>query len=239
MKYSDSDAYIIERGGRRTSGRRRRSGAGRAAGILIAVLLLLTAAICLLVVFLPRIGNKNTAVGASATAGKTYYFLCTEQTDERIQAIAASQNAIERGGGGYIYNDGKYKIIAAVYAKESDVKTLVTVNVNSFYFSLSLPGGEYSSGDKAILDYLTGEWFDTLSTAATELDRANITEAAAEYAVKTACDRLRDLALNANSEKLKNAIGAISYSTPQYQTVLSYIRYIHVQYVVAAISALI
>lgn len=239
MRYSQNDAYIIERGGRTRQSRRRRGGASRAAGILIAVLLLLTAAICLLVVFLPRIGNKNTAVGASATAGKTYYFLCTAETDERLSAIASAQNAIERGGAGYIYNDGKYKIIAAVYNKETDVKTLVTVNANSFYFSLSLPSGEYKSGDKAVVEYLTGEWFDTLLTAATELDRANITEAAAEYAVQSACSRLRDLAYKANSEKLKNAITACTFSPPQNQTVLSYIRYIHVQHVVATISALI
>lgn len=238
MRYSQNDAYIIERGGRRSSARKRRGGAGRAAGILIAVLLLLTAAICLLVVFLPRLNNGSTTANASATVGKTYYFLCTTETDERLQAIASSQNASERGGAGYIYNDGKYKIIAAVYNKESDVKTLVTVNANSFYFSLDLAGGEYASGDKAVLDYLSGEWFDTLSTVATELDRGNTTEAAAEYAVKAACDNLCDLALSANSEKLKNAIAACGYSLPNTQTVLSYIRYIHVQYVVSVISAL-
>lgn len=238
MRYSQNDAYIIERGGRKKSRNKRRGGAGPA-GILIAVLLILTAAICLLVVFLPRVGNKNTAANATATPGKTYYFLCTSEAEDRMSAISSSQYAIERGGAGYIYNDGKYKIIAAVYAKETDVKTLVSVNVNSFYFSLNLPGGEYNSGDKAVIDYLTGEWFDTLLTAATELDRGNITEAAAEYAVKAACDNLRDLALKANSEKLKHAITACTYSPPQTQTVLSYIRYIHVQFVVGAYSALI
>lgn len=239
MRYSQNDAYIIERGGRSRQSRRRRGGAGRAAGILISVLLILTAAICLLVVFLPRLNSNSSAANASVTAGKTYYFLCTAETEERLSAITSSQYAIERGGAGYVYNDGKYKIIAAVYAKESDVKTLVSVNANSFYFSLNLPGGEYASGDRTVIDYLVGEWFDTLSTAATELDRANITEAAAEYAVKAACDKLRDLALKANSEKLKNAIGSCAYSPSQSQTVLSYIRYVHVQYVVSAISALI
>ncbi|MDE6294308.1 MAG: hypothetical protein K2L88_06795, partial [Clostridiales bacterium] len=207
--------------------------------ILIAVLLLLSAAICLLVALLPRMNRGSTTANASVTAGKTYYFLCTAETDERLSALASSQNAIERGGAGYVYNDGKYKIIAAVYNKETDVKTLVTVNANSFYFSLSLPSGEHKSGDKAVIEYLTGEWFDTLLTAATELDRANIKEAAAEHAVETACNRLRDLAYKANSEKLKNAITVCTYSPPQTQTVLSYIRYIHVQYVVATISALI
>ena len=235
MQYDDQ-AYIIRRGGSKAQSRSR-GGAKRAAGILIAVLLLLTAAICLLVVFLPRMGG-SASVGASATVGKTYYFLCTTETDERVSGLLSAQNTMERGGAGYLYNDGKYKIVAAVYAKESDVKTLVTVNPNSFYFSLSIPSGNYSGGDKATIDFLYGEWFDTLSTAATELDRGNITEAAAEHAVRRACDKLRNLAFGAKSEKLKSAILSCEYSPPPTQTVLSYIRYIHVQFIVSAFGAL-
>ncbi|MCH5155375.1 MAG: hypothetical protein J1F69_02105 [Clostridiales bacterium] len=233
MRYSDS-AYIIQRGGRKAV--RRRGGARKAAGILIAVLLLLTAAICLLVVFLPRAGVGS--VSASETLGKTYYFLCTSEAEERTQALLYAQDTKERGGGGYLYNDGKYKIIAAVYNSESDVKTLVTVNPNSFYFSLSIPSGNYSGGDKAVLKYLSGEWFNTLSTASTELDRGNITEAAAEYAATRACKKLRDLALSASSEKLKSAVISCEYSPLSTQTVLSYIRYIHVQFVISVLSAL-
>lgn len=233
MRYSQSDAYIIERGGRKN--RRRGGGAGRAAGILIAVLLLLTAAICLLVVFLPRAGNKS--VDAPATVGKTYYFLCTAETDDRTQAVLSAQNAMERGGAGYLYNDGKYRIIAAVYSRESDVKTLVTVNADSFYFSLGLPGGNYKQEDKAVINYLTGEWFDTVSAAATELDRGNLTQAAAEYAVTRACAQLRNLAYKA-TEKLKTSILSCTYSQPNTQSVLSYIRYINVQFVLSAYFAL-
>ena len=238
MRYSENDAYIIQRGGgRRTSGRRR-GGARRAAGILISVLLLLTAAICLLVVFLPRAGGGKS-VGASATiGGKTYYFLCTAETEDRTQSLLHAKNAMDRGGAGYIYNDGKYRIIAAVYARESDVKTLVTVNADSFYFSLNIRGGDYASGDKAVIEYLTGEWFSVVSAASTELDRGNITESAAEYAVASACDKLRGLAENAKSYRLKSALASCTYDPPQSQTVLSYIRYVNVQYVVSVISAL-
>lgn len=239
MRYSDSDAYIIERGGRKaSSGRRRRRGGGRAAGVLVAVLLFLTAAICLLVVFLPRLSKSGSAVGAPVLSGKTYYFLCTAETENRSQALTMSHSTAERGGGGYIYNDGKYRIVAAVYSKESDVKTLVTVNTDSFYFSLGLGSGEYSSEDTALLNYLNGEWFDTLSTAATELDRGNITESAAEFAARRACDSLRELALNARSEKLKNAVCACIYDPEQSQSVLSYIRYIHVKMLISALCAL-
>lgn len=236
MRYSENDAYIIQRGGRRTSARRR-GNARRSAGILISVLLLLTAAICLLVVFLPRTGGKS--VGASAAAGgKTYYFLCTAETEDKTQSLLSAKNTTDRGGAGYVYNDGKYRIIAAVYDRESDAKTLVTVNADSFYFSLTLHGGNYSGGDKAVLDYLTGEWFDSVSSAAAELERGNITESAAEYAVMRACDKLRSLAERAKSAKLKSSVLSCAYDPPQSQTVLSYIRYVNVQYVVSVISAL-
>ncbi|MDE5562632.1 MAG: hypothetical protein K2J01_03700 [Clostridiales bacterium] len=237
MRYSENDAYIIQRGGRRSSSRKR-GGPRRSAGILITVLLLLTAAICLLVVFLPRMGGGKS-VGASASVdGKTYYFLCTAETEDKTQCLLFAKNASDRGGAGYVYNDGKYRIIAAVYAKESDVKTLVTVNADSFYFSLTLQGGDYASGDKAVIEYLTGEWFSVVSAASTELDRGNITESAAEYAVSSACDKLRGLAENANSTKLKAAILSCRYEPPQSQTVLSYIRYVNVEFIVSAISAL-
>lgn len=238
MRYSENDAYIIQRGGRRSSSRRR-GGPRKSAGILISVLLLLTAAICLLVVFLPRMGSGNKSVNASTTVdGKTYYFLCTAETEDKTQCLLSAQNAMGRGGAGYVYNDGKYRIIAAVYNKESDVKTLVTVNADSFYFSLTLRGGDYASGDKAVIEYLTGEWFSVVSAASTELDRGNITESAAEYAVSSACDKLRGLAENAKSDRLKSAVLSCTYDPPQSQTVLSYIRYVNVQYMVSVISAL-
>ena len=236
MRYGEN-AYIINRGGRKAVRRRSGGGAGRPVGVIIAVLLLMTAAICLLVVFLPRFKAGAAQSASASVGGKTYYFLCTAETEERLQGMLSAQNAMERGGAGYLYNDGKYKVVAAVYAKESDVKTLVTVNADSFYFSRVIPGGNYSEGDRAVINYLTGEWFDTLLLSATELDRGNITESAAEFAAFGACEKLKSLAFKAG-EKLKSAILACRYSPPQTQSVLSYIRYIHVQYVVTVLGAL-
>lgn len=233
MRYGDN-AYIINRGGRRA---RKQNGARRTAGVLIAVLLLLTAVICLLVVFLPRVRLGGSASASIAAGGKTYYFLCTAETDERLQGVLSAQNAMERGGAGYLYNDGKYKVVAAVYKNESDVKTLVTVNADSFYFSLGIPSGNYSDGDRAVINYLTGEWFDTLSVAATELDRGNTTESAAEFAAFRACEKLKSLALKA-SDRLKTAVISLEYSPPQTQSVLSYIRFVHVKYILTVLGAL-
>lgn len=221
---------------RRGARRRRSRRGGRSAGILVTALLLLTAVTCLLVVFLPR-GKASTAV--TAVSGKTYYFLCTAETEEKNAALVAAQSAAERGGAGYLYNDGKYKVVAAVYERESDAKTLVSVNADSFYFAYGLPKSDYASSDKKVLDYLIGDWFNTVYTAATELERGNTTESAAEHAVMAACDKLTGYALNAASERLKRAVIACAYDPPQSRTVLSYIRYINVSTVLSTITALI
>ena len=149
MSEYDSGAYFVRRGGRRN---RNRNGSGRsrrAAGVLITVLLILTAAICALVALLPRLST----VGAPAPDfdGKTFYMLAIGRATDREQAQTMAQYAVERGGAGYIYNDGEYKIVAAVYDKESDAKTLTSVNENSYYFELTVPKCNIADADARVV----------------------------------------------------------------------------------------
>ncbi|MCH5165571.1 MAG: hypothetical protein J1G01_04135 [Clostridiales bacterium] len=238
MKDEDfANAYLVSRRYRsRSETRYRKRKPRRAAGVLIAVLLLLTAGICLLVVFLPKM---TASVGAAPVfKGKTFYMLATAKVSSRTEALIAAQSAAERGGGGYIYNDGEYRIIAAAYDRESDAKTLVSVNADSHYFALTVPSSS-KSGDKRVLEYIVGDWFLTVTTAAAELDRGNITESAAEHAVAVACRKLCALADNAESAYLKHAVtGVCDIGIQTNRTVLSYIRYVQVAVLVAAHTAL-
>ncbi len=236
MKDNQSGAYFVSRRTLRDTPRRKRRGSHRAAGVLIAVLLLLTAGICLLVVFLPE-RSESTGVSAGF-GGKTYYFLATAETDEKVQALTSAQYAAERGGAGYIYNNGKYRIVASAYEREADVKTLVEVNADSHYFSLTFANSSYAKGDKRVLECLTGEWFSTVFTAASELDRGNITEAAAEHAVKKASGKLRKLAYSAESDRLKTAVVSVSLECPASRSVLSFIRYVNVGMLISVYDAL-
>ena len=240
MKDEQSGAYLVSRNyrARRTTHYRNRRRPRRAAGVLIAVLLLLTAGICLLVVFLPRLSAVG-AGGAVGFKGKTYYMLATAEVTDRTEALIAAQTAAERGGAGYIYNNGSYHIVAAAYEREADAKTLVSVNANSHYFALALPAAECGAGDRRALEYLTGEWFTTVDTAATELDRGNISDAAAERAVFDACMELSDRTYGADTKKLQRALAsATEYSSPQSRSVLSYIRYVQTNVIVSAHNAL-
>ena len=226
MKDEGSGAYLFTRS--QTRPRQKRS-ARRAAGMLIAMLMVLSAGVILLVVFLPP-RSSSTSQAVSAFAGKTYYFMYTSESTDKAQAALSAADTSSRGGAGYVFNDGTYKIVAAVYARESDVKTIVSVNPESAYFSVTLNAAK----DSAALDYLCGEWFDTVYLASAELDRGNITEAAAEHAVSVACDKLVSLA-ESSDPKIKRALLNVRYDFPSTVSVLSRIRYI-VADVLASVS---
>lgn len=230
MREDSSGAYLFSRSQPRS--RQKRRSARRAAGMLIAALLLLTAGVCLLVVFLPRGGQAPAS--ATHAVEKTFYFLYTSECTDRTQAVASAASTSERGGAGYIHNDGTYKTVAAVYARESDVKTLVTVNPESAYFSLSL--GKLSAAERKTAEYICGEWFDTMYLAATELDRGNVTESAAERAVAVACSKLARLVVQ-SSVRMELALPNSKYEFTDRRTVLSNIRYITADVIISAFCA--
>lgn len=229
--------YIISRRPRRSEKYRDPRRPKRAAGALIIVLLLLTAGICALVWLLP--GLTQTVGGSPSFDGKTFYFLATAKTDERVQALTAAQAASDRGGAGYIYNDGDYRIVAAVYDRESDVKTLVSVNADSHYFALEYPKLDCTDGERRVLEYLTGEWFSSVFAVVTELDRGNISDAAAEYTVFDCCRRLEKLARECADGALKSALlSSVDASAQGSRTTLSFLRLIHVRAILSAYVAL-
>lgn len=234
MREYESGAYIVSRrsGGRSGRNKRpRRSGGG--AALLFAVLIFLTVAICLLIVFLPKIKfGEKTVSGTPTFSGKTFYALAVGESDDYKTAAVFATDTANRGGAGYLYNSGSYSAIAAVYERESDAKALAELNENAHYFSVSLPKTSCGEGDKAVLDYLAGDFFGAVDTAAVELDRGNATEAAADYAVKNAFKKLLILGQNAESESLKIAIEQTcdyNLQNAGNRTVLSYIRFMTVR----------
>lgn len=231
MSEYHSGAYFVRRGGRSGKGK-------RAAGILIAVLMLLTAAICLLVVFLPKL--TAATVGADGFGGKRFYFLATGKYEDRSDALFASQDAINRGGAGYIYNDGAYNVIASVYDSESDAKALASVNENSYYFEISVPKLDTGNeSDLAALKFLTGEWFSAVQTAADELQRGNATEAQAENAAVEACFKLSVFAESVGLPALGSALERASEcECPKDMPLLAYLRYVHVRAISLVVKAL-
>lgn len=244
MREYESGAYIVSRRGGRRSGRNNKSPKRNrgAAGALVGALIFLTVAICLLVLFLPKLqGVGKTVSGKPSFGGKTYYALAMGKSTDYQTAAAFAQDTANRGGAGYLYNNGSYSAVAAVYERESDAKALSELNENSHYFSITIPKAECGAGDKKLLDYLCGDFFATVDRAATELDRGNADEASADYAAARAFAELMRYGQNAETSVLKAAIErTCDYDIASIggRSVLSYIRFTTVRVIVAVSESL-
>ena len=199
--------------------------------MLIVLLLLLTAGIVFLAVILPRLPTKEKQVGASAFSGRTFYLLSVGRSDEYLIAATYAQDAVSRGGGGYIYNDGRYHAIAAAYARESEAKALADINDGAYYLTIDIPQTDNET-DAAVVKYVCGDFFTELSDAAVALDRGTITEAAADYIVFEAVMRLNNLTDGNMSLDVDYERGGGGRNQ------LSYIRYIIVKALVGVYDGL-
>lgn len=215
---------------RRSARKRKRYGAG----ILIVVLLLLTAGICALAVMLPKITDVGAPPVQTGFSGRSFYVLSTGECDELTEARLLAKDTADRGGAGYLFNDGKYRVVAAVYSREADAKLLSGVNENSYYFELKLPA-VVGVGDSKALEYFAGEWFETVANAAGDLERGKITEAAAEFAVTSAVNKLSVAACSCETPAIGSAMTPFE---PVGTTVLNRIRYIQARAVADVYFAL-
>lgn len=220
-----SGAYFISK-------RRRRGGGRRGVGVLIVMLTLLTAGICLLAVFLPSSSSASPASGQVKNCDAAFYFLCTFEDGDRTVAYDNALSAAARGGAGYLYNDGSYKVVAAVYRREEDANALAAVNDGATCVKCAF---KYTADgkDKKALEYVTGEWFDTMYNAATGLERGSLTDAEADRQASAACMKLLRYADSVKNAQLARALTtAGEYSVPTGRTLKSYLRYVAVRAVV-------
>ncbi len=202
----------------------------------MTVLLVLTAGICLLAVFLPRMSEVSDS---PKFGGETFYFLATAETTERTTAYEGAQSAAARGGAGFVYNDGSYKVIAAAYRNEADAKSLAAVNDGAFVVVFSIPPCSLGERDCATLEYVAGKFFDVMYDAATQLERGTMTDAAAELKAQAACRELVGLGDATESAALARAVvSSGEYNVPNGRTLSSYIRFLAVRALVNVADAL-
>lgn len=213
MDSENSSAYIINRRGKSV---RERRGGGKKAGALIAALIILSAVICLLVVFIPR--AHAVSKSSEKSGGTKIFALCMGEFDGRPEAELCAKDTGERGGAGYVYNDGKYRVIAALYLSEQDAAAVAKVNEGASYFAIEFPLIDCDGEQSKALDYFFGEWFSALSNSAAQLEKGEITQANAEFAARSACKKLRNLCVGALD-------GVCEMGEAGEKSVLSFIRY--------------
>ena len=124
--YYGDEPHIIQKRPQNRRGYRSNYGKNRGRGLRVFLVLAVFAII-------PVAATYAFLSKTEVVAGKTYrvkaetrYFLVTGTYDSIADANLAAAIVKERGGAGYIFNDGKFRIVAAVY---KDKKTAETVAV--------------------------------------------------------------------------------------------------------------
>ncbi len=87
-------------------------------------------------------GNDDNKI---TVAEKTWHFVIVHERNEIVDAELAAVDVRERGGGGYILNDGSYKIAASVYGTNAAAIAVSNGIDGSTVLSVRIPKTQLSS----------------------------------------------------------------------------------------------
>lgn len=223
--YGTERPYIIEKP---------RLSVRRSGRILGAVVLLAVAAVIGVFVW------RHFAGSGITVKGRTFYAVYTSETSVESEAQSAAAVMKAAGGSGYIYNDGTYKIVAAVYPDASSADTvaerLTGEGMQAARLELEVPRMRLDFPDETVrarlgeaVYYTYGELYDLLYDMSVELDEQRLSESAAvrliaQYREKAAeyAEYIAGLAEADPADKtltgLKNAYAAVTGALSDIQS---------------------
>ena len=125
----------------------------------MVILLSLIALFC--AVFYPFESNGKTHLKS-----KTWHYVTVRFSTEHLESELASENVKEKGGGGFILNDGTFVITATVFENESDAKSVASKIENGKVYSLTVPQisvSEQKDTTAVVTDYDEGKSTDSVA----------------------------------------------------------------------------
>ena len=173
--YGTERPYIIEKP---------RLSARRSGRLLGAVVLVAVAAV------IGVFAWRHFAGGGVTVKGRTFYAVYTSETAVESEAQSAAAAIKAAGGSGYVYNDGTYKIIAAVYpdaaSADAVAERLSAEGTKAARLELEVPRLRLDVADEAArtrlaaaVYYTYGELYDSLYEISLGLDEHRLSESAA------------------------------------------------------------
>ena len=79
---------------------------------------------------------------------KSWHLVVVAEHTEIVKAEVEAHSVRERGGAGYVFNDGSYKIIASVYSTYESASVVSQGIVNSVVYDLKIPSFSISDIEK-------------------------------------------------------------------------------------------
>lgn len=141
--------------------------------------------------FFTREKSGNINDKDSIPAMHFYAYKISESTDFAVAYTAAEALSV-KGGGGYIYNDGVFNVLVAVYPTEQEALSVVSQNTGGEVLSLNIPQVNISdSSARECIKYLIGDYFDGVYKTAIALESGSATQSAALLSLRNLTAELR------------------------------------------------
>ena len=140
---------------------------------------------------------------------KEYFAVVIGEYDTESAALTAAEEIKARGGGGYVISERPFCVAIAVYQSEADAITIA----ERYGYAIKSTG-KYTitaSHDKVKFCTLPEQLFDTIYSASIALDKGEISEAAAFYALNRAEETINEykkelVAINYGVDKLLSEV---------------------------------
>ena len=151
----------------------------------------------------------------------TWYALQLGVFENGTAAEQLSSQFQKRGAAGYVWQDGRYRVLAAVYPAKEDAQSvrqriLEQHLVDSYLYQIDLPAMHLRiTGMKGQLDILQAA-FAHVHDAAAQLQQISVLLDRQEITVEQACERLESLSAQAEEVTLRMAQ---RFSAPRHATV--------------------
>lgn len=177
---------------------RRMRVSGKNRGVKFVVFTVVLCAVALFVVSLlaPLPADKTRLFD------RTWYFVKTHETEEYEKSLLESENVKERGGGGFVINDGKFCITVAVFDTFDKANSVVNKTENSTVYELNLSGGVIDRNDN-LKGAMTvhAKIYNQLISLANDYDSLLCSDALAMFVVDELIMEVESVQSNLDSEK--------------------------------------
>lgn len=147
-----------------------------------------------------NIGHLIGKMNKAEINQKQYYAVQIGNFPSETQAVTAAESIKILGGGGYIVNDGTYRIIAAVYPDEN-LAVSVMAGITEFsaqQYIINVPKIRLNFDDKAISEAvkksiaLWNDVYQKLYNISLSLDKGEIIQSSAKLQIKTLQDSISE-----------------------------------------------
>ncbi|MBQ8882115.1 MAG: hypothetical protein IJY70_01830, partial [Clostridia bacterium] len=195
----------------------------------IAIVVFLCVTVLLLSAFLSPISPLNARI-----FNRTWYFVKVFSTQDYEKCLLESENVKQRGGGGFVINDGTFLVTATVFDTEEKAKTVANKIEGATVYSLQIKGGVVDKNAELIASINAhNEFYKTLINTATDYDNGSCSDALALFILQQLKEKCENYFANLDKEKynavanyLTNVLGSIDFAlNDENHTISSRLRY--------------